>query len=205
MARRPPPPEAPAVDRDRILEVALALAEEKGFDQLRLSEVAERAGVPLREVAALFPDTDAIANAWFARASDAVWSTPPELLADPDPAVRLEAVMRRWFEALAPHRTLTGTMIRAKLWPSHPHHWVPMIFALSRLVHTFLDVARVPGRGAERAAQEIGGTLLTLETLAVFLADPSPGLERTRAVLRRSLEGGVAVLRRVGPLLSRIG
>lgn len=127
MARRPP--EAPAVDPDRILEVALALAEEKGFDQLRLSEVAERAGVPLSEVAALFPDPNAIADAWFARALDAVWSTPAELLVDPDPAVRLERVMLRWFEALAPHRALTGAMIRAKLWPSHPHHRVPMIFA----------------------------------------------------------------------------
>ena len=204
MARRPPP-EAPAVDPDRILEVALALAEEKGFDQLRLSEVAERAGVPLSEVAALFPDPNAIADAWFARALVAVWSTPAELLADPDPAVRLERVMLRWFEALAPHRALTGAMIRAKLWPSHPHHWVPMIFALSRLVHAFLDVARVPGRGAERAAQEIGGTLVTLETLALFLTDPTPGFERARAALHRSLQGGAAVLRRVGPLLARFG
>ncbi|MDW8371645.1 MAG: hypothetical protein RMK81_15320, partial [Geminicoccaceae bacterium] len=92
-----------------------------------------------------------------------------------------------------------------KLWPSHPHHWVPMIFALSRLVHAFLDVARVPGRGAERALQEIGGTLLTLETLAVFLADPTPGLVRTRDALHRSLAAGVGVLQRVGPLLARIG
>jgi AcrR family transcriptional regulator len=204
LARRPPQAE-PAVDADRILEVALALAEEKGFEQLRLSEVAERAGVALPEVAARFPDTNAIADAWFARALDAVWSTPPELLADPDPAIRLERVMLRWFEALAPHRVLTGAMIRAKLWPSHPHHWVPMIFALSRLVHAFLDVARIPGRGAERAAQEIGGTLLTLETLAVFLTDPTPELQRTRAVLHRSLEGGVAVLRRIGPTLAKLG
>jgi AcrR family transcriptional regulator len=204
LARRSPHTE-PAVDPDRILEVALALAEEKGFEQLRLSDVADRAGVALAEVAALFPDVNAIADAWFARALDAVWASPPELLAEPDPALRLERVMLRWFEALAPHRALTGTMIRAKLWPSHPHHWVPMVFALSRLVHAFLDVARVPGRGAERAAQEIGGTLLTLETLAVFLADPTPDLERTRAVLHRSLDGGVAVLRRIGPTLAKLG
>ncbi|MCX8100600.1 MAG: TetR/AcrR family transcriptional regulator [Geminicoccaceae bacterium] len=204
MARRPAR-EPPAVDRDRILEVALALAEEVGFEQLRLSEVAQRAHVAPAEVAALFPDTNAIADAWFARALAAVWETPADQLADPDPAVRLERVMLRWLEALAPHRVLTGTMIRAKLWPSHPHHWVPMIFALSRLVHAFLDVARVPGRGAERAVQEIGGTLLTLETLAVFLTDPTPGLLRTRETLHRSLAGGVAVLGRVGPILARIG
>lgn len=192
-------------DLDRVLAVALSLAEEFGWDQLRLSEVAEVAGVPPASLAARFPDTNAIADAWFARALDAVWSTPPELLADPDPAVRLERVMWRWFEALAPHRRLTGTMLASKLWPSHPHHWVPMVFSLSRLVHAFLDVARVPGRGAERALQEIGGTLLTLQTLAVWLRDDSPGQEHARAVLRRSLALGGALLGRLGPTLSRIG
>ncbi|MCX7629180.1 MAG: TetR/AcrR family transcriptional regulator [Geminicoccaceae bacterium] len=194
-----------ALDLDRVLDVALGLAEEFGWDQLRLSDVAEAAEVPLPLLAAHFPDTNAIADAWFARALAAVWSTPPELLADRDPKVRLERVMWRWFEALAPHRRLTGVMLRAKMWPSHPHHWVPMIFSLSRLVHAFLDVARVPGRGAERALQEIGGTIVTLETLAVWLRDDSPGQARARDVLHRSLAAGAAVLGRLGPTLRRFG
>lgn len=203
MAGRRGAAEAAAVDPDRLLDLALDLAEEVGLDQLRLSTLAERAGLPLAEVAARFPDTNAIADAWFGRALAAVWATPAELLADPDPAVRLERVMLRWFEALAPHRALTGAMLRAKLWPSHPHHWVPMLFDLSRLVHAFLDVARVPGAGAERALQEIGGTLLTLRALRAFLADPAPEAARER--LRRDLAKGVALMRQVGPRLRRIG
>jgi AcrR family transcriptional regulator len=198
-------PRSAGLDPDRLLDLALELAEETGLEQLRLSALAERSGVPLAEVAARFPDIDAIANAWFARALSAVWATPAELLADPDPAVRLERVMLRWLEALAPHRRLTGAMLRAKLWPSHPHHWVPMVFDLSRLVHAFLDVARVPGAGAERALQEIGATALTLRSLRAFLADPTPGFPAARERLRRDLARGVAVLRRIGPGLRRIG
>jgi hypothetical protein len=61
-------------------------------------------------------------------------------------------VMMRWFDATAAHRRVTGEMIRAKLYTSHPHHWVPMIFSLSRLVHDLLDAARVEGRGRVRQA-----------------------------------------------------
>jgi AcrR family transcriptional regulator len=188
------------VDPDRILELALDLAEEAGFDGLRLSAVAERAGVPPAEVARLFPDTNAVADAWFARALAAVWATPAEALDDPDPAVRLERVIVRWLDALAPRRALTGRMLAAKLWPSHPHHWVPMLFDLSRLVHAFLDMARVPGAGPERAAQEIGATALLLGTLAVWLADPSQDQRAARGALRRGLAAGVGLLR---PLSAR--
>jgi AcrR family transcriptional regulator len=188
------------VDPDRILELALDLAEEAGFDGLRLSAVAERAGVPPAEVARLFPDTNAVADAWFARALAAVWATPAEALDDPDPAVRLERVIVRWLDALAPRRALTGRMLAAKLWPSHPHHWVPMLFDLSRLVHAFLDMARVPGAGPERAAQEIGATALLLGTLAVWLADPSQGQQAARGALRRGLAAGAGLLR---PLSAR--
>ena len=51
--------------------------------------------------------------------------------------------MMRWFDALAPRRELTVQMLEAKLYLSHPHHWVPMIFDLSRVVHWFLDAARI--------------------------------------------------------------
>lgn len=187
-----------AVEPDRILDVALDLAEEVGFEQLRLSAVAERAGVAPAEVARLFPDTNAVADAWFARALAAVWATPQEQLADPDPAVRLERVILRWLDALVPRRALTGRMLAAKLWPSHPHHWVPMLFDLSRLVHAFLDMARVPGQGAERAAQEIGATALVLGTLAVWLVDPSPDQQAARSTLHRGLAVGVGLLRPLG-------
>ena len=86
--------------------------------------------------------------------------------------------MLSWFDALAPHRAVTGEMLRAKLHPSHPHHWVPMIFDLSRLMHDFLDVARIASTGRQRALAEVGLTLIFLATLQDWLrdADRMPGV-----------------------------
>ena len=50
-----------------------------------------------------------------------------------------------------------------------------------------LDAARLDARGLARQAQEVGLTALFLRTLPVWQRDDTPGLERTRAVLRRNL------------------
>ena len=52
----------------RILDVALELAEDTGWDALRLRRVAERLDLPLAEVLVHYRDLDALADAWFRRA-----------------------------------------------------------------------------------------------------------------------------------------
>ncbi len=103
------------------------------------------------------------------------------------PPARLELVMMRWFEALAPHHRVAGQILRAKLYASHPHHWVPLIFDLSRLVHWFLDGARIASTGRQRQLAEIGLTVIFLATLRAWLRDDSPDLARTRERLRDAL------------------
>ena len=79
-------------------------------------------------------------------------------------------------------------MIGAKLHPSHPHHWVPMVFSLSRLIHWVLDAAWLDTRGLPRQAEEVGLTLVFLGALRVWLNDSSLGQRRTRAFLRQNLQ-----------------
>jgi AcrR family transcriptional regulator len=174
-------------DRDRIVDAALELAQERGWANVRLYQVAERADVPLAQIGAEFRDQDALANAWFARALATVENIPPEALADQPPPERLHLVIMRWFEALAPHRQVTGEMLRAKLYPSHPQHWVPLIFDLSRLVHWLLDAARIASTGRARQLAEIGLTAIVLGSLQVWLRDDSANSERTGSYLRRRL------------------
>ena len=104
------------------------------------------------------------------------------------PSGRVHAVLTRWFEAQAAHRRVVGDMIGAKLHPSHPHHWVPMVFSLSRLIHWVLDAARLDARGLPRQAEEVGLTLVFLGALRVWLTDASPGQRRTWAFLRQNLQ-----------------
>jgi AcrR family transcriptional regulator len=176
-----------ATVRDRILDAALGLAQEHGWADVRLYQVAERAGLSLAEVGAEFRDQDALANAWFARALAAVEHLPADAVAGQPAPERLHIAMMRWFDALAPHREVTMQMLQAKLYLSHPHHWVPMIFDLSRLVHWFLDAARIASTGRSRQLAEVGLTAIFLGTLRFWRRDETVDQERTRLYLRRRL------------------
>jgi AcrR family transcriptional regulator len=170
--------------RERVLAAAMAEAAESGWYALRLHRVAHRAGVSLDELRGTFRDADAIADAWFEDALAAMLAGPaPD---DAAPAARVEAVLMRWFGHQAAERRVVGGILRAKLHLSHPHHWVPAVFNLSRLVHWALDAARVDARGLARQADEVGTTLAVLAALAAFPPDDD-ALTRTRRALRRRL------------------
>jgi hypothetical protein len=101
---------------------------------------------------------------------------------------RLHLLLMRWFDALAPHRPVAGQMLSDKLYPSHPHHWVPLAFNLSRTIHWLLDAAGDDSRGRRRQLIEIGMTAIFLATLRRWTRDDSDGQTRTRAFLKRQLE-----------------
>jgi AcrR family transcriptional regulator len=185
---------ARAVEK-RIVEAALKIAEERGWEQVRLHEIAERTGVSLAEIGRSFRDVDAVANAWFEEAREAMLSTPPEALEGLPADARIALVFGRWLDQLAPHRAVAGEIVRLKLHLPHLHHWVPMIFDLSRLVHDLLDAARVEGAGRLRQAQEVGLTLIVLGTLRDWLRDESPGQERSKHRLARRLARGGGLAR----------
>ncbi len=176
-----------AVSAAQLLEAALLRAEEEGWGSLRLRELAADLGVPLSEVLAHYRDADAIADAWFRQALAAMLAPPPADFAALPAPERLRIVMLRWFDALAPHRRVTGEMLAGKLYPSHPHHWVPMIFNLSRTIHWLRDAAGLDAGGRRRQIEEVGLTALFLATLRDWLRDETPGQERTRARLARRL------------------
>ena len=171
----------------RVVDAALAIATEVGWEQVRLSTIADRIQLPLAEIGRHFRDIDAIANAWFARARLAMLALPAEALAGRPADERIALAFGAWLDSLAPHRRVAAEILRHKLYPSHPHHWVPMIFDLSRLVHDLLDVARVSGSGRVRQAQEVGLTAITLITLADWLRDDSPAQECSKRRLQRRL------------------
>jgi AcrR family transcriptional regulator len=103
-----------------IVDTAIAMAEEAGWESVRLRRVAARLEVPLTEVLARFRDLDAVADAWFQRGWDAMLAPTPEGFAERLPRERIELLLLRWFDALARHRRVTGQMLRTKIYPSHP-------------------------------------------------------------------------------------
>lgn len=171
----------------RIVDTALEIAEEVGWDGVRLRRVAERLGVSLADVRDHYRDLDAVANAWFRRASAAMLAPPPEGFAELAARERIHIVMLRWFDALAGHRRVTAEMISTKIYPSHPHHWVPLVFNLSRTIQWLRDGAILDAVGRRRQVEEVGLTWLFGATLYCWARDDSPGQERTREFLARQL------------------
>lgn len=178
---------ATADPKQKIVDETIKLAERIGWSRVRLRLVAEEMGVSLAEIKSHFRDLDAVADAWFGRAWDAMLAAPPDGFADRPVPDRLHVLLMRWFDALAPHRTVTHQMLSEKLYLSHPHHWVPMIFNLSRTIQWLRDAALLDAGGRQRQVEEIGLTALFLATLAVWRRDDTPDQERTRRFLERRL------------------
>lgn len=175
--------------RDEVVNAALDLAEEVGWDRIRLREVADRLGIPLADLRAQFRDKEAIADAWLARADTALLVPRPAGYATAPVPDRLHRAIMDWLDALAPHRQVTGQMLAEKLWPFHPHHYVPMVFWLSRTVQWIREAAILDAPGRQRQVEEIGLTALFVATVAGWVRDDSAGQERTRRRLQRRLEG----------------
>jgi AcrR family transcriptional regulator len=186
----------------RIVEDTLALAEQVGWEGVRLRLVAERLDIPLNALGNRYRDLDAIADAWLGRGVAAMLAPMPADFAERPANERIETAILRFLDALAPHRRVTASMIAAKLWPSHPHHWVPLVFNLSRTVHWIREAALLDAGGVRRQRAEVALTALLVATFAVWCRDRSEGQDRTRRFLHRSLADGS---RCCGRLLRRRG
>jgi AcrR family transcriptional regulator len=187
MAKPTPRGPGKAVGADRIVDAALALAAAEGWERVRLRKVADALGIPLAEVNRHFRDLNGVADAWFARAWTAMLAPPPPGFFELPAGERLSVLMLRWFDALSAHRRVTVQMLATKMWPFHPHHWVPMLFDLSRTILWLRDAAALDAESPCREVEEVALTWLFLATLAVWATDGSAGQQRTRRFLRRCL------------------
>ena len=139
-------PPSDATDlRERIVETALTLAEEKGsWSAVRLHDVADRLSVPTPQILDHYRDLDAVADAWFLRGLKAMLAPKPADFLDNPEWPRIEICLIAWFDTLAEHRRVSAQILRGKLHLSHPHHWVPMVFSLSRTIPWLRAVRSCP-------------------------------------------------------------
>ena len=84
----------------RVVDAALAIATEVGWEQVGLSTIADQIQLPLAKIGRHFRDTDAIANAWFARARLAMLALPAEELAGRPADERIALAFGTWLDSL---------------------------------------------------------------------------------------------------------
>lgn len=176
----------------RVLDAALALAAESGWYDTSMRALARRLDVGLDALAERYADPDAIADLAFARARDAMLALPPSRAEAP--RIRVERAMLAWLDALAPHRRVAAEMLRAKLHPSHPHHWAKLPFHLSRLIWWLREAAALEASGKRRQAEEIALSAVFLAMLAAWICDSGKDQARSRALLARLLERAETML-----------
>jgi hypothetical protein len=174
--------------RELVVDTALIMAEEKGsWSAVRLHDVADRLSVSTPKVLDEYRDLDAVADAWFLRGLKAmVGAKPADFMEQPEWR-RVEICMLAWFDKLAEHRAVSAQILKGKLQLSHPHHWVPMIFSLSRAIQWLREAAQLRAvYGTSRAQRdEVGLTALFLGALIIWTRDETASQERTRTFLRR--------------------
>ena len=183
--------------KNDVINAALEVACRDGWSRVRMMHLASDLNVPLAQILAQFRDMDAIANAWFERVALVLGEPVSKDFEAKSPSERLFEVMMRWFMALEPYRKVSADMIAGKLYPSHPHHWGPLVFSLSRLVHLFLDAALINSHGRQRQAEELGVTVLIISTLRVWRRDQSDDYSSTRSHLRKKLLLGDRIMSRL--------
>ncbi|RDB43472.1 TetR/AcrR family transcriptional regulator [Halomonas sp. DQ26W] len=177
---------------DQVVDEAVRQAEERGWEAVRLTEVARALELPVSLVLTRFRDLDAVANAWFQRGLQAMLAKKPDTFEDWPERVRIEHSLLAWLDAFSAHRRVTVQMLRTKAHLPHLHTWVPMAFDLSRTVQWLREAAQLEARYGTRRAQveELALTSLFLATLAVWSRDCSDGQHRTRQFVERRLKRG---------------
>ena len=183
--------------KKRILKAALSIAGETEWYNLSLCDVASAAGLSLNDVMTHFPDTNAIADAWFEQALFTMLAPVPKSYDRMPAPERLEMLLSRWFELLTSQRKVTIDMLRSKFHLPHPHHWGPLVFALSRHVQLWRETAKLRAAGRQRQIEEVGLTVIFLRTLLVWCNDESEGQQLTQNYLRKKLSQADGVMSRI--------
>lgn len=176
---------------DTILETALLLAEDCGWESLRLHDVAQRLDIPLSQVHGFYRQKDDLVEAWYDRADRSMLqSAESEDFLSMDKASRFHQLLMAWFDELAKHKTISRDMLLYKLEPAHIHLQVLGVLRISRTVQWFLEAAHSQTTHVSRIAEEVGLTSIYLATFSYWMLDRSKDQQNTRQFLRRRLQQG---------------
>jgi len=203
----------PEVTRSHILNIALALFCERGFEQTTMRLIATRSGMALGAAYYYFRSKEALVMAFYARAQEELKPRLAEALTSKKIEHRLQAVLDVKFDYFRPYRRLLGALSR-HIDPQHP---LSPFSAQSRPIREkdmeFFAAAvegasvRVPSDLKPHLAQVLW--LYQMGLLLFWVYDSSPSQERTRRLVEKSLAIVGALIKLaglpfLGPLRKRV-
>lgn len=170
---------------DRIIKATMALAGERRWRAITLSDITAEAGVSLSQLHAVFSSKGAILRA-FSDRIDAVVLAGTDDDAEGEPINdRLLDVLVRRLEALQDYKPAIGSILRDTV--TDPAAALCSGPRLLRSMAWSLEAAGVGSSGLRGHIRTKGLAAIYVSTLYVWLRDDSPDLGRTLAHLDRAL------------------
>ncbi len=177
---------ASASPRDAAIDALLSLLADKGYAEIGLDEIAERAGLLLSGLRAAFPGKGAILAGFSERIDLAVLAGgPAEGDSDRD---RLFDILMRRLDALKPYRA--GLQGLARSARRNPMVACATVLASEKSMGWMLAAAGVRNDGFLGTISRGGTGLVFGEAMATWLSGDEPDDEKTMAALDKALRRG---------------
>ncbi len=173
--------------RNQIIDATLALAAERPFGDIRMSEIAARAGVGLDDLNGAFRSRVEIVSAFVQRIDRAVLAGEGETTEESSRERVFDVLMRR-FDALTPYRAGLRAILHAAR--------TDLLLALAlngmglRAMAWMLEAADAGRTGLRGAIRAQGLAVIWTRSLGVWLEGETPDLDKTMAALDRGLTQG---------------
>jgi len=178
--------------RRHILETALALFRERGFDQTTIRDIASRAGLSLGAGYYYFRSKEAIVGAYYDYIQEEHQARAREAFANADTLRdRLRAALHTKIDVLQDDRRLLRALFRYGGEPDHPLTWFGPASRGQREVCTEIFAETLAGERLPDDIRDVAPTLLwTLHmgVLLYFLYDDSPKQRRTRILIDSAVD-----------------
>lgn len=192
MARR-------STSRDAILDAALELAEARHWEKLRLHDVAVALEVPLAAIHRHYPDKEALVDAWWDRADEAMLADAGRAdYAALHPREKILRSVFAWLRTFDGRRRVLREMIAVRLEPGHLHIQIPSLIRLSRTVQWLREAAGRDAVFLQRALEEAALTSIFSLTVLDWLRRADGVHDPSRARLARLLDRAATAGRWLG-------
>jgi len=162
---------------ESIISAALRLGAQQGWQDTRMADIAETAGVSLQELYMLTPTKMHIV-AEFLRKIDRqmMAGDDPEIRSEP-PRDRLFDVIMRRFELLGPHKEGVAAILKDVC--GRPYVWACAGPIYARSLAWMFESARIDHSGISGLVRIKGLGLIMLAAIKVWLSDDSADLAKT--------------------------
>jgi AcrR family transcriptional regulator len=174
--------------RERVIAAFMTLLVEKPIEQIGFAEIAERAGVPLAELRALFDSKLAVLAAHMKEIDRQVLSGNDPDMAEEPPRERLFDVLMRRIEILAPYKEAVRSLMRSA--GRNPGLAIALNGLAVRSQQWMLTAADISAAGPRGMLRSQGLALLFASVLRTWVDDDDPANARTMAALDRALARG---------------